>query len=137
MFEQISARSEIYKASLDALSARQRVTAQNLANADTPSYRAREVRFEATLQRKIQKQTAEVSFQPSYTHSEHLPLGLPADQPYALQVMRGSMKNDGNGVDLEHEMTQMAQAQLTYTSVSQILNGAYSQLKFVIAEGGR
>ena len=47
------------------------------------------------------------------------------------------MRNDQNGVDIEQEVTRMAQAQLSYTAVSQQLAGAYSQLKYVISEGGR
>ncbi|MBF2052712.1 MAG: flagellar basal body rod protein FlgB [Candidatus Sericytochromatia bacterium] len=140
MFDQIRAVASIYHPALDGLSARQRAISNNLANADTPGYKAQDVAFETRLQQKIQqRQGAAPVVHPEASlatpHPRHLPLGLPQDQPYTLSQLPGSMKNDGNGVDLEQEMTRMSQAQLSYTTVSQLLTGAYGSLKYVISEG--
>jgi flagellar basal-body rod protein FlgB len=141
MFDKIRDIASIYHPALDGLSARQRAISNNLANADTPGYKAQDVAFETRLQQKIQQrqgqQLAVVHPEASLAtpHPRHLPLGLPEDQPYTLSQLPGSMKNDGNGVDLEQEMTRMSQAQLSYTTVSQLLTGAYSGLKYVISEG--
>lgn len=144
MFEKIHQLSSIYKPALDGLSARQRAISNNLANVDTPHYKAQDVRFENQLQQKIQQHKAqslpadlhpERRFQAA--HPRHLPLDLPQDRPYTLSQLPGQMKNDGNGVDMEQEMTRMAQAQLSYTTVSQLLSGSYSNLKYVISEGSR
>lgn len=143
MFDKIRDIASIYQPALDGLSARQRAISNNLANADTPGYKAQDVTFETRLQQKIQQQQqqqgAAAVLHPEASaatpHPRHLPLGLPEDQPYTLSQLPGSMKNDGNGVDLEQEMTRMSQAQLSYTTVSQLLTGAYSGLKYVISEG--
>lgn len=143
MFEQINATSDILHEALNGLSARQRITADNLANADTPNFRGREVVFEAQLQQKIKQRKAEqaermqISFEGAYTHPEHMPLNLPDDQPMAVYTVKGQMRNDGNGVDLEQENTRLAQAQIAYQAVTQVLSGRYSQLKYVISEGAR
>lgn len=140
MFDQIRASSDILAQALDGLAARQRVTAHNLANVDTPGYQSQEVHFEAALQAKLQQRgQAELQpLSPSRTDPRHLSLGpLPKDSSYFVQQLRGEMRNDGNGVDLEQEMTTMAAAQVAYSSVSQMLTGRYAGLKYVITEGSR
>lgn len=141
MFDKIRDIASIYHPALDGLSARQRAISNNLANADTPGYKAQDVAFETRLQQKIQQRqgqqlaTVHPEASAAAPNPRHLPLGLPEDRPYTLSQLPGSMKNDGNGVDLEQEMTRMSQAQLSYTTVSQLLTGAYSGLKYVISEG--
>lgn len=136
MFEQIQARSEILHQALDGLTARQRVTANNLANADTPGFTAKEVQFENMLKQKIRSR-APNQLELAQSHPEHLPVLSSDDRPYTIQELQGVMRNDKNGVDLEQEITRMTQAQMSYTAVSQQLAGSFSSLKFVISEGGR
>ena len=137
MYEQIKASSNILNQALDGLSVRQKVISNNLANADTPAYRSQRVSFEENLQAKLNKPKSTDAIQGHYTHENHMPLGLPADHPYMVQELRGTMRNDDNGVDLEQEMTQLAGAQVAYSSVSQILNSRYAAMKYVISEGAR
>lgn len=139
MFEQIHERSAILHQALDGLTARQRVTANNLANADTPGFTAKEVQFENLLKQKIQARSNQ-GVELAQTHPEHLPIydGDSADgRRYTIQELQGQMRNDRNGVDLEQEVTRMTQAQMSYQAVSQQLAGSFASLKYVIAEGGR
>lgn len=140
MFEGIHQRSHLLKESLEGLQSRQRVTANNLANADTPNYKAQAVNFEAQLQHTRQRiaspeTAARFDTEKMYTHTDHIPLGNTTH--ITLSQIPGVMKNDGNGVDLDTEMATMAQAQISYNAVSQVLTHRYAQLKYVIAEGGR
>ena len=136
MFEQIYAKSQILHQALDGLSARQRVTAHNMANADTPGYQAQEVRFESTLKQKI-RGLAQTDLELTQSNQKHISLHDEEAKSFTVHELLGQMRNDQNGVDIEQEVTRMAQAQLSYTAVSQQLAGAYSQLKYVISEGGR
>jgi flagellar basal-body rod protein FlgB len=136
MFEQIHARSEFLHQALDGLVAREKATAQNLANADTPGYKAQQVEFENLLRQKIRSQSGE-SLELSQTHAGHLSTQFPDDRPFTVHQLQGIMRNDQNGVDLEQEMTTMAQTQMKYTALSDKMAGGFSQLKFVISEGGR
>src|SRR5262245_4261297 len=136
MFEQIQARSEIMHKALDGLSARERVTAHNLANADTPGYRAQEVHFEDRIKARLKAMT-EGSLDLAQTNQRHLSLNDDSAPVYSVHELIGRMRNDHNGVDLEQEVTRMAQAQMSYNAVSQQLAGSFAGLKFVISEGGR
>lgn len=140
MFEQISERSHLFKEALGGLQHRQRVTANNIANADTPNYRAQAVDFESELQATRQRllpQTSQAAFNTKQlqTHPHHLP--VQAEHDITLYQVPGVMRNDGNGVDIDTEMATLAQAQISYNAVSQTLTHRYAQLKYVIAEGGR
>lgn len=140
MFEGIHQRSHLLKESLEGLQSRQRLTANNLANADTPNYKAQAVDFETQLQNTRKRITspetsARFDTQKLYTHNDHIPLSNETNM--TLHQVPGVMRNDGNGVDLDTEMATMAQAQISYNAVSQVLTHRYSQLKYVIAEGGR
>lgn len=140
MLEGIHQRSHLLKESLEGLQSRQRLTANNLANADTPNYKAQAVNFETQLQHTRQRiaspeAAARLDTKKMYTHNDHIPLGH--DSHMTLYQVPGVMKNDGNGVDLDTEMATMAQAQISYNAVSQVLTHRYAQLKYVIAEGGR
>lgn len=141
MFDQIHKMTQTLHGALDGLSARQRVISNNLANADTPSFKASEVEFEAQLQKGLAQARNNGSAASSagyLTHEKHLPLdGLPADPPISILQPQSSMRNDGNSVDLELEMTRMAQASVSYSAVSQMLAGRFSGIKYVIDEGGR
>lgn len=140
MFEQINERSHLLKEALTGLQHRQRVTANNLANADTPNYRAQAVDFESELQatrQRLQTSGSSTAFdtQNLYTHPHHLP--VQAGHDVNIYQVPGVMRNDGNGVDVDTEMATLAQAQISYNAVSQTLTHRYAQLKYVIAEGGR
>lgn len=141
MFEQIQRLSEIMHSALDGLTARQRIVSNNLANADTPGFKAAELNFEEQLQRRlVQMQTEDESpiFEGVRTHDHHFPLSTD-QQKYPWQVIQPAtrMRNDGNSVDLELEMMRMVQANISYSAVSQLLSGRYSGLKYVIQEGGK
>lgn len=71
---------------LDGAALRQRVTADNIANAMTPGYRAQRVDFEASL-------------------SAALRAGRPDSATIAVRDSGGAAKLDGNNVNLEEEMT--------------------------------
>jgi flagellar basal-body rod protein FlgB len=139
MFDQIQQMSQIFHGALDGLSARQRVVSNNLANADTPGFKASEVAFEGQLQKRLAQVKQQGNSSSGYlTHAKHLPLdGLPADPAISVLQPQTSMRNDGNGVDMELEVTRMAQASISYSAVSQMMGGRFSALKYVIDEGGR
>lgn len=140
MFNQIQSLSEIMHSALDGLAARQRVVSNNLANADTPGFKAAELEFENHLQRRLAQKEAEREYplEGVRTHDRHIPLEA-LGQGLSVQLLQPAtrMRNDGNSVDLELEMTRMAQANISYSAVSQMLASRYSGLKYVIQEGGK
>ena len=53
-----------------------------------------------------------------------------ATSPTATQF-DGSLRNDGNTVDVESEMTALAESQLKYAAVSRLLSGKLGMLRDV------
>ena len=124
-------------ASLDQRLKRSQVIAGNIANAETPGFRALGYDFEDQL--------ANLS---GLDHHLHLKTDAPEHFQSALVQANGQVKadvyvkptesvgEDGNTVDVDDEMVRMAQNQLLYRSAVELLNRKTGILKYAI-NGGR
>ena len=122
----------VLQASLTGLGQRQRVHAENIANADTPHYKRFEVAYEAQLQAAVEggKQAPL-----AMTHPGHLGLGPQALSQFRPELIRAedsTLRNDGNNVDIDVEMTRLAQTGLTYSAVADLMKRKMTGLKDVI-----
>jgi len=110
------------------LGQRQEVLSQNVANADTPGYQARDLQplaFGDALQ--------QAALRPAVTHAGHL-LGKSAD-PAAAKVKTitpWEVSPDGNGVVLEQQMTQLAETQADYQMATELYRKQIGMLKTAI-----
>ena len=103
---------------MDLLSVRQKVTATNIANADTPGYKTRDIHFDMELARALQ--------------------GVDAAQPGPLEVHQVgglAVKNDGNDVSLDREMERLSESVIRYGLASLLVRGNISALRNAILEG--
>jgi flagellar basal-body rod protein FlgB len=117
---------------LDGLGQRQNAISRNLANVDTPGYQAQTVNFEDTLKLALHAQNR---LPMEVTDASHL-TGV-ASTPTAFTLVNrpgGSQRADGNNVDLDVEMTDMAQAGITYQALTQAVTRKFDLLK-TIASG--
>ena len=118
--------TEILQQSLDGLSMRQRATANNIANVDTPGYKANQVSFENQLAGAIDRQlNARSGVQVATTNPAHLSAGprqLDHVQPVVSRMDGMSYRNDGNSVDIEREMALLAETQLRYSTLSSLVS---------------
>lgn len=121
---------------LDLRSGRQRVIASNLANEETPGYRASELTFMDQLQS---------------AHKGRLPIVLAATQPrhFGLrgaegvqavtgklnEVPAGDIPLDANSVNLELEMAKLSENVMQYNAAATILAKKFSGLLSAIREG--
>jgi len=100
------------KKALDYRAMRQDMISSNIANADTPYYKPRDVRFEDSL--KIQHDKLmnidSPKLEMAQTNGMHIPLTDDRSFAKATRFYRdGHMaRNDGNSVDLDVETTEMA-----------------------------
>ncbi len=102
---------------LDLLAARQRITASNIANAETPGYRAREVDFQAELR-------------------SYLAAPREAFLPIAVRESTGlPVKNDGNNVRLDAEMQALGDNVVRFQLASLLLQKQIRGLRNTIREG--
>lgn len=110
---------------------RQQLLASNIANADTPNYKARDVEFSSALQGALSRQgraQAEAT-KTSATHisgaSDTGPIGAPV---LYRTVQQGSV--DGNTVDMDVERNQFADNAIRYEASLTMIN---AQIKNLLA----
>ena len=122
---------------LDAASMRQKAINNNIANVNTPYYKAQSVTFESELQKALQQ--SPTSFTAYRTDQRHLSFGMPdfnMVQPrLKVDSSVGPMQNSSNNVDLDYEMTSLARNQLWYNALAQQAGGNFAKLRMVI--GGK
>jgi flagellar basal-body rod protein FlgB len=110
--------------------ARQVAAAGNLANVDTPGYRAQEVTFEETLGKK----TAGVM---ASTHVRHL--GALEDEDgsvaYDVQEIDGPARRDGNTVQLDRELLTMGRAGGDFAAAQTALAAKFRLVRYAINSG--
>lgn len=103
---------------IDMLQTRHRVLTENVANAETPGYRAKDVDFGTALAQAFEEPRA---------HGEGTAVEIAKDS-------RASVKIDGNSVDLDTEMAKLSENAFKLEALTQILSRKYVGLKTLIAE---
>jgi len=124
----------VLKSRMRWLEERQKVLAENVANADTPRYRTRDLKqldFNAELNATVQAQV-----KLSATASGHIaaPAGETSAHP---QRPRGGFetKPSGNAVVLEEEMMKVAQTQMDHQTATSLYARGLAMLKTAIGKG--
>ncbi len=118
--------TQMAKAALDGLSLRQQVISRNLANVDTPGFKAQTLDFKETLARM----TAEDDLLPlKITHDAHLTTAA-SETGFSVSLRSGgTFRADENNVDVDVEMTDMSEAGIQYQAVSQAISKKLFLLK--------
>ncbi len=106
---------------------RQEVIAANIANADTPNYKARDIDFKSAMQQVTAQTTVNGLSTTSANHmnggtSTNAGLGEPLFRP----VMQGSV--DGNTVDMDVERNAFADNAIRYQASLQMMNGQIKKM---------
>lgn len=121
----------LLKQALYACALRQEAIAHNIANVNTPGYRRVDVSFEEFL--RAAQQTPLQTTDPRHVALPPARLANPQVAPDEDAPMRP----DGNTVDIDYEMAQLAENQIRFQALSQLITGRYQSLKTVITGGGR
>jgi flagellar basal-body rod protein FlgB len=125
----------VMQRSLSASWMRNAVIRNNIANIETPNFKASEVQFESILAKAVQ----EGGFVGARTHPGHREIGKIHDidgiTPQVYQQRGLSMRADGNNVDIESENVRLAQNSLHYNTVMEKLNGEIRRIRMAISEG--
>jgi flagellar basal-body rod protein FlgB len=98
---------------LNVVSMRQKLVASNIANADTPGYKTKDLDF----------------------HSSFLS-ALDGGSPQAVEVTGLQAKNDGNNVDLDREARLLAENAMRFNVASNLMHSQIQQVKEAI-QGGK
>ncbi len=122
------------KFALDGLSARQNIISNNIANIDTPGFKGGEVNFETHLRRYLNDNTTKMTT----THHLHYTSSYDINNKNGIIISKSnntSIRNDGNNVDIDKEMAQMAETNILYNALVQRISGKLGTIRTVINEG--
>ena len=134
---EISKSFSILEKSLYYRRIRQDMIASNIANADTPFYRPKDIRFEEALQAEIDKKfnnKRTLKLELAKTNEKHLK-GFDEDnnlKPIVFHRDGHLARNDGNSVDIDVETTEMAKNNIAYNATIQALRKDIAIFKAVI-----
>jgi len=105
---------------LELLAKRQQILAGNIANADTPGFKARDIDFPAAL---VQAHNGQREL--PTTHTRHITVEGISGASAAAPVWRASEQPsmDGNTVDLDRERANFADNALRYEATLRFING--------------
>lgn len=132
MFNRVFNHVNLMEKSLDAMSLRQEVIANNIANADTPNYKSQHVEFETIFQQAIEDQSGfkmKTSSPGHITISTNDPLEV---NPLVVSETWHTMRMDGNNVDPDQEMTDLAMNTIRMNLTMQQVNDELRRLKTAI-----
>ena len=102
----------------------------NIANAETPQYRAVDVNFGKELERAFGNSSSTLA----QTDSQHLDVG--GDQSSELvEDLTGTEKADGNNVDIDIQMGQLAQNSYDYASAARLIRRQIGIIRTAIRDG--
>ncbi|MFN0088342.1 MAG: flagellar basal body rod protein FlgB [Blastocatellia bacterium] len=112
---------------LDVQSRRAEIVAGNLANADTPGFKAMELDFKEYLQTAAQYAAG--------PQTENLYSALMETRPRAVEQEGNTIGIDGNTVDTGHEMATLANAGGQFMFGAQMLQSRFRAIRAAIREG--
>lgn len=120
----------LIKKTLDATALRSKVSANNVANLNTKNFKASYVSFEDTLNDSVN--TLELAT----SDPRHIPINQYANGDIrVMQDTTTEMNQDGNNVDIEHEMVNQAANALEYNAMITELNNRLQSSSIVINGG--
>ncbi|PLX66753.1 MAG: flagellar basal body rod protein FlgB [Denitrovibrio sp.] len=119
-------------AGLDTASVKNGVIAKNIANVDTPGFKAMDLKFNTVMKEAL----GEGKKLPlAITNEKHLPPATRTVDPssFIYQQNNPSVRNDGNDVNIDYEMTQMAENTIRYNMISDITGSKFTKLKSIFS----
>ena len=142
--------SDVANRALDGLVERGNAISSNLANVDTPNYKAIRVDFENELRMAIQRDDTERlesagmssgatyfdgNLQVEATNKKHLGVSTSSIQNVLItsyQDENMTYRNDRNSVDVESEMVNMTKNTMKYEALAKLQSKHYESMKEVI-----
>lgn len=119
-------------ASLNFRQLRQEIIASNIANAETPDYKAKRVEFEEALANAIDVDEVRKMGQSDKRHYQLGSGGFNHLSPRVVEDSNGEVNEDGNTVNRDEEMSKMVENRLFYDASVNLLNKKLSLMKYIL-----
>lgn len=125
---------DILQKGLDVSWKRSEIISNNIANAETPNFKASRLEFENVLKSKLGRSNGVKMKTSNNKHQRDTDVVLNT-QPVIKKDSSVSMRLDGNNVDIENEMVEMAKNNLLYQTLIQKASKEVAKIKYAIREG--
>jgi flagellar basal-body rod protein FlgB len=131
MIDKINNNTSILEKALDAAWMRNETISNNIANVNTPGYKKSYVKFEELMSDAVDK------FQISGIKKDEkfLPIGKDTKETVSPEIVQEdftSMRRDGNNVNIDVEMAELAKNSIKYNALIAQLSKEFSKIKMVI-----
>jgi flagellar basal-body rod protein FlgB len=121
---------------MDANLVRYEVSANNMANANTPNFKRSIVNFESELKRALETEKTRPALELTLTDPKHIPNWKERDfrdvQLRRVLDYTSTYNNNGNNVDSEQEIAGILKTQMSYTLQAQAQAFEFSQMSLVL-----
>ena len=108
----LSRLSDTLEHYMDLLSARQKVVASNIANADTPGYKTKDIDFQSEFRYAVGNGAA-----------------------HSIEVAGLPVKNDGNNVSLDREARLLTENDMRFNLASNLLRSEVQSMRAALQSG--
>jgi flagellar basal-body rod protein FlgB len=132
MAEPIDQLFQFHQTALNLRAFRQQLLASNIANAETPGYKARDIDFAAALRDASEGRTGSLAANSALNATNDRHLGGAAQTAPAPVLYRGAQQPsvDGNTVDMDAERNRFAENAVHYDANLTFIN---AQIKLMLA----
>lgn len=130
----------ILERALDGSWLRNDVITKNIANVDTPGYTRQDVNFQDYLKAAMSKDTIKGII----SDPQHIPINGTSDSKESISNIpfnvtndynTATLRSDGNNVDIDKEMAELAKNQILYNAYASMINKNFSMTLSAIREG--
>jgi flagellar basal-body rod protein FlgB len=121
LFEQLKFRSD-----------RQKIISSNIANVNTPNYKTKDISFIDTLTNKQDKNDLKLETTSSMHISQYIQDNQNKNNINYFETQGLEEQNDGNNVNMDQQISQMAQNQIMHTAISNSIKKDSNWFKFIL-----
>ncbi|KAF0804096.1 protein FlgB2 [Alcanivorax xiamenensis] len=132
MIDKLAGALNFYQQALQLRHQRQGVLAGNIANADTPHFKARDFNFSDELARAVAGSEQARALHLTTTSERHFPsgtAGISSEQVDLLYRVPDQPSLDGNTVNMDVERVQFADNSVRYQAALTMINSRIQSLK--------
>lgn len=131
MFGNIFDNVNVLQKGLDASWLKNKVIANNIANVDTPGFKASSVSFEASFKAALGRE-----FSAKRTRAKHIDFSGNDMRGVVMQDNSTTYRMDGNNVNIDAQNAELAKNTIYYNTLVQQLSSEFRKLQIAINEGG-
>jgi flagellar basal-body rod protein FlgB len=128
---------DLLKRGMDVSLLRYNITANNIANAETPNFKRSSVSFESELKRMLDLEKKQPPFEGAlmYDRSKDMFRARNSSEvkPRVTLDYLTTSKNNGNNVDIEEEIMTATNTQLLYQAMLTSVNGAFQRVNIALS----